>query len=217
MLDEEPSKNEEPVKKHNPRETVPGMNNSTRVDDATTMVTGKVSQLVPKVYGKVDVVSGDILGAVMDPGLSGVVADHSVKGCRTKQYTNDVLVMFGGFFNGDQSIAMTDQHRVKSNKGKDKIIVEGFYEGADKTMEDIWFVPACVAGVFALAWAFLFKTVGDRVLGGVSAIYGYFTTPPLLLFLLWFMPLTSVIGDDLVGYSRRLEKGKFDGFLLFHF
>ncbi|KAK8689879.1 hypothetical protein V6N13_088589 [Hibiscus sabdariffa] len=80
MLDEEPSKNEEPVKKHNPRETVPGMNNSTRVDDATTMVTGKVSQLVPKVYGKVDVVSGDILGAVMDPGLSGVVADHSVKG-----------------------------------------------------------------------------------------------------------------------------------------
>ncbi|KAK9021490.1 hypothetical protein V6N11_011477 [Hibiscus sabdariffa] len=137
LVDNKPSEEEEAEKEHYPNETVPDRSNSTRVEDATALVTGKVLQIDPMVNAKVVVISSDILGEAMDPGLSGIVAAHNEKGCGTKQLVNDTLVMSGGFFNWNRSITMLDQHRDKSIRGKSKISEEGFNDEPDKTMEDI--------------------------------------------------------------------------------
>ncbi|KAK9043468.1 hypothetical protein V6N11_071809 [Hibiscus sabdariffa] len=165
LVDYKPSEGEGHEKAVNPNETVPERCNSTRVEDATALVTGKVLQIDPMDNTKAVVISSDILGETKDPGLSGIMEDHNEKGGETKQIANAAMVMSGGFFNWNTSRTLPDQICDKSIRGKSKISEEGFNEETDKTMEDFMADSlkdmglsfsrkrkACVAGSCALAW-----------------------------------------------------------------
>ncbi|KAK9000501.1 hypothetical protein V6N11_080994 [Hibiscus sabdariffa] len=136
LVDYKPSEGEGSLKEHNPNETVLERSNSTRVEDATALVTGKVLHIEPMVNAKAMVISSDILGEAIDPGLSGIMAAHNEKECGTKQLANDASVMSGGFFNWNTSRTLQDQICDKSIRGKSKISEEGVNEQTDKTMED---------------------------------------------------------------------------------
>ncbi|KAK8511418.1 hypothetical protein V6N12_038022 [Hibiscus sabdariffa] len=144
------------------KETVPERCNSTRVEEATALATGKGLLIYPMVNTNAVVLSTDFLGETKDPGLSGIMDDHIEKGDKTNQITKAAMVMTGSVVNWNTSCTVPDQIYDKSIRGKSKITEEGFNEETDITIEDFMADSlkdmACVAGLLALAWVWSFSS-----------------------------------------------------------
>ncbi|KAK9002875.1 hypothetical protein V6N11_060451 [Hibiscus sabdariffa] len=73
--------------------------NPTMIADVTNVVTMKGLQLVSNASKKAEVASSDNLGALMNSGFHGIMAEQCKSKCGTRRTICDALVMSGGFFN----------------------------------------------------------------------------------------------------------------------
>ncbi|KAK9016191.1 hypothetical protein V6N11_007271 [Hibiscus sabdariffa] len=100
------------------------------------MVTSKGLLVNSMVNSKAVILTSEILGESKNPGLSGIMGDHSEKGDLTDQIAKAAIEMPGSVVNWDNPGTWPDQTYDKSSKGKSKITEEGVNGETDKIIED---------------------------------------------------------------------------------
>ncbi|KAL4384832.1 hypothetical protein GQ457_15G021980 [Hibiscus cannabinus] len=100
------------------------------------MVTGKGLLVNSMVNSKAVILASEILGETKNPGLSGIMGDHSEKGDLTDQIAKAAIEMPSSVVNWNNPGTLPDQTYDKSSRGKSKITEEGVNGETDKIIED---------------------------------------------------------------------------------